>query len=284
MNKYLYIFLLIFTFSCDVQEEPFYNDFDSYINPEKKILIEDFTGHKCQNCPDASKEIKAIQNLYPNQVIALAIHVSSFAKPNPLGNPYDYDFRTKWGNEIDNLFEISNEGLPAGMVNRVNYLDDNHRMGKDEWANAVNLELKKSIDFRIHTSCSNNNINILVEVINSIENTHNIFVCLAENNVINYQQDGSLTIEDYEHEHVLRSVIIDESLSNEGEFNTGDIIEKSYSIDIDALENFNITQSLNLPNGNGNAGGWDENNLTVITYVYNTVSKEIVQVEEVSLN
>ena len=36
------------------------------------------------------------------------------------------------GNEIDNLFEISDEGLPRGMVNRVDYLDDNHRMGKDE--------------------------------------------------------------------------------------------------------------------------------------------------------
>ena len=113
MNKYLYIFLLIFTFSCDVQEEPFYNDFDSYINPEKKILIEDFTGHKCQNCPDASKEIKAIQNLYPNQVIALAIHVSSFAKPNPLGNPYDYLTVDKSGKQS---IEFGVYGIPESIL------------------------------------------------------------------------------------------------------------------------------------------------------------------------
>ena len=121
-------------------------------------------------------------------------------------------------------------------------------------ANAVNLEPKNQLilEFKHHVVY---NINILVEVINSIENTHNIFACLVENNVINYQQDGLLTIEDYEHEHVLRSVIVDESLSNEDEFNSRDIIEKSYSIDVDALENFNIINLLNLPNGNGNVEG-----------------------------
>jgi len=45
MKKYLAILssILIIT-SCDVEDGPFITDYDSYVNPEKKVLIEDFTG------------------------------------------------------------------------------------------------------------------------------------------------------------------------------------------------------------------------------------------------
>ena len=78
--------ILIIT-SCDVKEGPFINDYNSYVNPDKKVLIEDFTGHLCPNCPDAARELDAIRNIYDDQVIGMAIHVSSFAKPYPTLNP-----------------------------------------------------------------------------------------------------------------------------------------------------------------------------------------------------
>ena len=68
MKKYLILIntILIIT-SCDVEERPFITDYNAYINPEKKVLIEDFTGHLCPNCPGAAEELKAIQDIYPNQ-------------------------------------------------------------------------------------------------------------------------------------------------------------------------------------------------------------------------
>ena len=36
--------------------------------------------------------------------------------------------------------------------------------------------------------------------------------------------------------------------------------------------------------GNGEAGEWNANNMSVVAYIYNTVTKEIVQVEESHLN
>ena len=36
--------------------------------------------------------------------------------------------------------------------------------------------------------------------------------------------------------------------------------------------------------GNGNSGGWNSENLSIVVYLYNTVTKEIVQVEEAKLN
>ena len=84
MKKYLLILIsiLIIT-SCDVEEGPFITGSNTYVNPDKKVLIEDFTGHLCPNCPDAARELEAIHDIYGDQIIGMAIHVSTtFARPN----------------------------------------------------------------------------------------------------------------------------------------------------------------------------------------------------------
>ena len=80
-------------------------------------------------------------------------------------------------------------------------------------------------------------------------NKHNIFICLAENNIINWQKDGQEEVENYEHNHILRSVIADESISNSYELASGQIIEKEYSYDISSLEQVNIDYSNSIELG-----------------------------------
>jgi len=288
MKKYLAILssILIIT-SCDVEDAPFITDYDSYVNPEKKVLIEDFTGHLCPNCPDAAREIDAIHDIYGDQIIGMAIHVSkSFARPYPASQApsFQYDFRTNWGDELDSYYGISAMGLPRGMVNRIGF-PDNHKLGKDEWASTVALELKKDVDFTIHISSDENSISITSEVKNNISSEYNLVVCLTESNIINWQKDGQDNIEDYQHNHVLRTVLIDESLSSSSNYVAGQQIERVINYDLAALEQYNIDYSTNTAElGNGNAGDWDASNMSIIAYIYNTTTKEIVQVEESHLN
>ena len=108
MRKYITLLsIILIVSSCDVEEEPFINDYDSYVNPDKKVLIEDFTGHKCPNCPDAARELEAIHAIYGDQIIGMAIHVSSFARPYHISQApqYQYDFRTKWGDDWDAFYD-----------------------------------------------------------------------------------------------------------------------------------------------------------------------------------
>ena len=288
MKKYLAILssILIIT-SCDVEDGPFITDYDSYLNPEKKVLIEDFTGHLCPNCPDAARELEAIHDIYGDQIIGMAIHVSkSFARPYPASQApsFQYDFRTNWGDELDGYYGISAIGLPRGMVNRIGF-PDNHKLGKDEWASTVALELKKDVDFTIHISSDENSISITSEVKNNISSDYNLVVCLTESNIINWQKDGQDNIEDYQHNHVLRTVLIDESLSNSTSYIAGEQIETLINYNLATLEQYNIDYSTNTAElGNGNAGGWNANNMSVVAYIYNTNTKEIVQVEEAHLN
>ena len=51
------------------------------------------------------------------------------------------------------------------------------------------------------------------------------------------------------------------------------------------MEQFNIDYSANTAElGNGNAGGWDASNMSVIAYIMTIQLQEILQVEEAHLN
>jgi hypothetical protein len=52
----------------------------------RKIFIEDFTGHLCQNCPAAAHQLEALKAAYPDQVIGMAVHSTYWAEPCD-GNP-----------------------------------------------------------------------------------------------------------------------------------------------------------------------------------------------------
>ena len=288
MKKYLYLFLSILIYSsCDIEEGPYITNYDTYLNPDKKVLIEDYTGHTCPNCPEAARELDAIHDIYGDQIIGVAIHVSkSFARPYHISQApqFQYDFRTKWGDDWDDLFGISLAGLPRGMVNRIGVTNQAHKLGKDEWAAAVASELKKEIHFKITIVSDSTTIAVNTEVVKNISSDFNLVICLTENNIINWQKDGQYNKEDYEHNHVLRSIILDVPLSNSSSYTQGQEIEKSVNIDLATLEQLNIDYSANTAElGNGNAGGWEKENMHVIAYIYNLDTYEIVQVEQVDL-
>lgn len=47
----------------------------------KRVLIEDFTGQRCVNCPNASEMIESLQEQYgAENVIAVGIHSGPFSK------------------------------------------------------------------------------------------------------------------------------------------------------------------------------------------------------------
>tara|TARA_B100000795_G_scaffold82155_2_gene59311 strand:+ start:586 stop:1491 length:906 start_codon:yes stop_codon:yes gene_type:complete len=298
MKKIIYsLFLLSIISSCEVIEGPYMTGNGGGVDTNsnqyvKNILIEDFTGHLCQNCPDAARELEAIHDLYGSQIIGLALHVgSTFARPYPLSQPkFTYDFRTKWGEELDGFFNISDAGLPKGMINRIDYPGD-HRKNKGQWLASVQQELDKEVVFglNINSSFDGNNsiIDISTDALKNITGDYKLVVCLTENEITNWQKDGVIEDENYIHNHVLRSLITsawgdDVSLSTN--ISNGENYTHNYSVNLADLENFNIDYSNNtLFQGNGESGGWNQNNISILAYIYDNSNYEILQVEYASL-
>ena len=285
----LFSFILVIT-SCDVVEGPYEidtgditpTDTNTYV---KKILIEDYTGHTCSNCPGAARELEAIHDVYGDQIIGMALHVSTgFARPRTGSGKFEYDFRTKWGNSWSDLFGIS--ALPSGMVNRIGYPTNLHKLGKNEWLAAVITELEKEIDFGVSITTNNTGnegvITINSEILNNINGDYKLVVCLTESNIINWQQDGTVDVADYEHNHALRTVLIDESLSSSSNYNLGDEITTAINFNLITLEQSNNNYS-NTIGGVGNLVEWDASNMSVIAYIYDNTTQEILQVEEAHL-
>ncbi len=293
MKKIIYLlFLSCLAISCETIEGPYLTDNQNSNNTDetiKKILIEDYTGHLCPNCPDAARELDAIHDVYGDQIIGMAIHVTNaFARPYPVSQApkFQYDFRTLWGDAWDDLFSVSDLGLPKGMINRTGYTNDSYRLGKDEWLERVQQELEKDPEIKINIITTDNSgnegsINISVSLINDINKNLNLAICLTESQIINWQKDGNIEDEDYEHNHVLKAVLFDDLLSEQSNYLTNDIINKNLNYNINTLEIFNNNYSLNTAqSGNGNAGNWNINNISVVAYVYDPTTYEILQVEE----
>lgn len=70
--------------SCDTVSE---NDRYIYVEEaevQRCVLLEDFTGQQCPNCPNAAVETNKLQESYPNSVIAVAIHGGPLSPNTPV--------------------------------------------------------------------------------------------------------------------------------------------------------------------------------------------------------
>ena len=112
-------------------------------NNPKGILLEDYTGHKCTNCPSAAQTANALENDSNLNVIVASIHASidgSFQDIDDL--EFTNDYQTNAGNEYVRSNEMPGFlGNPMGTINRndgglsntVWYFDS-------QWASGINNE------------------------------------------------------------------------------------------------------------------------------------------------
>ena len=217
-----------------------------YVKPadvKRRVLLEDFTGQRCVNCPKASDEIKALQEQYgEDHVIAVGIH------SGPLGFYTKGDYlglSTEVGDEYYDHWAL--EYQPVGLIDRGAPLE------YTAWNARIREELEKTapveIDIELHQK--DNQLTVRAEVM-GIDGTTSgkLQLWLTEDGITAFQMmpDGTRNME-YIHRHVFRAAINGtwgESVSvAEGEtFTTKDYL-------------FNIPE------------GWNADRLSVVAFVYN---------------
>lgn len=156
----LFIIIAVGFISCDYIDPPYGQDVVTVVT-KRKVLLEDFTGHTCPNCPDAAHVADTITNyLFKDQVVVMALHVGSFATTYP--GLFSYDFKTTEGTTLDGFFGLSTAGLPKGMVNRAGYPGLTHKRNFSSWINDVYTELSKPAEAEITITNSYDQINKIV--------------------------------------------------------------------------------------------------------------------------
>lgn len=235
----------------------------------RKVLIEDFTGHTCPNCPKAATEIKSLENLYGEKVVAIALHVSAtFAEPQP--PTYTADYRTAEGTAIDDFFNISSSGLPKGMINRKE-IQGSPIVGFQSWgaevSSIINTPLEAWISMKNTYDDALNKVTttLKIDFENSITDEIKLCVFLVQDSIVSPQKDITAAggkIIDYVHNHMLRKGLtpaFGESIITNPTSATPEIT-KTYSL---------VLGSDNVPE-----------HCKIVAYIYKASNYEVIQVQE----
>lgn len=186
---------------------------------KQKVLIEDFTGHTCGNCPEAAKEAKRLEAAYAGKVVVMAVHCSFFADPktNPSG-PFTMDFRTAAGTALDDKFKVSTAGLPKGLINRGRFSTSSTSiLSHTEWEPKLNLALSQSssnvglsLNPKYDATTKRLTLYNTVKVQNGFSGQLRMAAYVVEDSITAWQKDYSLpsgqqNVANYVHMHALRS-------------------------------------------------------------------------------
>ncbi len=288
MKKILFIALAIsigFT-SCDVLEGPFDEQTNNTIDttkPLRKILLEDYTGHTCGNCPCAAEEAKLLDSIYGERVIVVSTHVGFFAEPYPSGSKFRSDFRTTAGEELATAFDVGCNtcgiGLPAGMISRTKYNND-RVLSSTAWASAIaqldtaviaEMEMSKTYNSTSRTV----NISVEVKYLKAASAEHQLVLYAVEDSVINWQKfyaqcsptGGNIDVPDFIHRHLLRGAV--NSTWGDKLYTINTIIPKGYTTTKTYSQVLDPT--------------WSDKHMSYVAFIQDNVTKEIIQAEEIHL-
>ena len=242
----------------------------------RKVFVEDYTGHKCGNCPAAADTLNYLTKKYPGQIVALAIHAGFFATTNP---SYPTDLRNAVGNAYDTQFGISAAGNPNGLINRAGFGSGSFIKAYTTWEGEVAQMLSRPAKFEIKiknnfiSSSNKLTTNVTVRSLSTNTGIYKLVVLLSEDSIIAEQLDyrlpsGSQLISNYEFKHVLRDAI---------NSTWGDLI-----FTVGTVANDSIVKKYSNYNLNSN---YKAEKCHVIAYVYDADPNsptyyEVLQVEE----
>ncbi|MDO4801546.1 MAG: Omp28 family outer membrane lipoprotein, partial [Prevotellaceae bacterium] len=202
-------FILTLFFSCSNIAE---DERLIYVEPEqaqRNILIEDFTGQLCINCPKATEAIEQIKEIYGDNVISVAIH------SGPMGVDEDVNYKgvtyqalaNSTGNEYWNKWFTSGTGQPIAQINR-----GEPSNAYNNWSAEVAQAIQSATDVQISAYTEYNSdtrlLTIHTSLIGKANNSAKLQLLLTEDSIQSFQlmPDGTNNL-DYIHNHVFRDVV-----------------------------------------------------------------------------
>ncbi len=277
------IAVALFFIGCDKIEGPYYQELVSepvtaefppidLTKVERKIYFEEYTGHRCPNCPNAQAYLTSLQPTYGDKLITMCVHITrTFAAP--LGDDFVNDYRTPVGDELAAFSGADNSGLPAGWANRVKYSTEDF-ITFNSWSDNINSVdnsyVPAAIQMVPEVSATRIKMNVKVAAIENVDRPVLFSLYLTEDGIISPQKTSGETIYDYEHNHMLRSGFDNVkafgnrfSHANAGKLLAGEAYEFAYSVAINEE--------------------WVVNNCSVIGLLVDEETKEVIQAEKVYL-
>ena len=196
----------------------------------KVLLIQEFTGDMCPNCPSGAEALHSIQDEYGDNVVIVGMHPFSGGFTAPIATQ---DFRTDIAEAMYNFYKPA--GFPCAIFNGT---ESSTAYG--QWFTMANNALLAETNMTINASTSFDadsrevTVNYYVDFTEDVNEDINIMVWVMENNIIGFQLNNGSMVADYEHNHVLRASLTGDWGENIGkEFANGQTVKGSASMTLD---------------------------------------------------
>lgn len=196
--------------SCDIASDDRFILEDEVV-PQRTVLLMDFTGQGCINCPNAHYVMSELSKQYNTDgntnLITVSIHAGAQAmsvdrtdfSKNRIG------LMIAEGQEMNDAFSIN--AWPTGTVDHINGRDNT--LLYSEWPGAVRSAFEKPTDIRIDAEATlvDDNIEVSTQVHSTADQDVALQVWVIENGIKASQRmpDGNYD-QEYTHNHVLRFV------------------------------------------------------------------------------
>ena len=282
--KVFKIFLLLFPvlclsfYSCTKIDAPYAtvsqgNIKDTTMNWDtiqavRKVLLEDYTGHKCVNCPEAAVTARSLEDLYEGKLIVMAVHAGFYAVPG--SGEYTLDLRTKAGEDWNSEFALSS--YPNGMVDR-KVFETSRILGPDKWGSSVGqlIDLPPDVQIKITNKYDPGSRQVSTTIYNrfitEMAGEYTLTVCITEDSITGAQKNNNPNIGPYPdwYDYVFNDVLRG---SVNGSF--GEVLTTSPNTDLTYLGRFQSTLGQGLV----------ARNCWILAFVSNKSTREILQVEK----
>ncbi len=234
----------------------------------RRVLIEEFTGVRCVNCPEGSEKIEELLAIHGEDLIAVSIHSGFFADPY---NDSNIDFRTSEGAAIEAMLG-SAIGYPAATINRTLFDSETQTiLGKDKWAGYIALDKLEAPKVNVDVSKTWNEtsrqlgVTVGLQFNESVNEALGVSVMITEDDVTDVQLTPDGKDYEYKHKHALRGMMT----NFDGRPYTGET-----QIASTGSETFSMT----IPQE------WDVNKCNIIAFVHMTgASKNVLQAAEINI-
>ena len=188
----------------------------------KNVVLEEYTGTNCTNCPDGHRRANLIADANPGKVVLINIHQGSFSGNNP-------DYKTEWGNALAGQTGLT--GYPSGTINRRVFSGTKTALNRGDWASKGAIVLAEpsfvNIAARAQIDSATRLLTVTVEVYYTADaetSSNKLNVAILQNEVVGPQTGMSANPDyvvgtQYRHMHMLRHLITGQwgdLLSHEG--------------------------------------------------------------------
>lgn len=225
---------------------------------QRNVLLEEFTGQMCVNCPDAHEEIEKLVKQYGDKLIVVSVH----ALEGQFGiSVDDGGLMQPEGDMYADHWKIT--ALPCGVVDGQNSV-----LTYDQWntairrAGAIASNMELSLDAEL--SGDGKTINIKSDLFADRAVTGNFQLWVVEDGLVAQQRIPTGRIPNYVHNNVYRASV--NGLWGEPvdlKANQSWTFENSIAMHIDQEEEID---------------NWNPDNLYIVGFVYN--SSEVLVVEK----